>query len=183
MKPIALAACLFLLLSCLSTASALPDIQIIMTANLPIPIMIQYSQVCRDCQPIGGSGKTPFIIEARSYRGAMTLTAPAAVAWEGRTYLFSGWNTVDSYFASCNRAQGFQPTIDTAYAAYYTLAGDVTRDGRVNLLDLIKVRNRMLTGGGDEHCGEYDANRDGAVNVLDLIYIRNHLGSKAPDAE
>jgi len=51
--------------------------------------------------------------------------------------------------------------------------GDVTGDGRVNILDLILVRNLM---GQDPTTGDNwraDLNQDGRINVLDLIFLRN----------
>ena len=55
---------------------------------------------------------------------------------------------------------------------------DVTRDGAVNVLDLIAVRNHLgqVVSGENER---FDANGDGQINVLDLIFVRNHLGERA----
>jgi len=54
---------------------------------------------------------------------------------------------------------------------------DVTLDARVNVLDLIAVRNHL----GNDASGneQFDANGDGQINVLDLIFVRNHLGERA----
>ena len=52
--------------------------------------------------------------------------------------------------------------------------GDVNLDGRVNVLDLIKIRNNL---GGDPHQNDVfgDLNGDGRINVLDLIQARNQM--------
>jgi len=58
-----------------------------------------------------------------------------------------------------------------------SLEGDANGDGKVNILDLIYVRNRL---GQDPESGDNstaDANNDGKINVLDLIYVRNRLGN------
>jgi len=58
-----------------------------------------------------------------------------------------------------------------------SLEGDANGDCKVNILDLIYVRNRL---GQDPESGDNstaDANNDGRINVLDLIYVRNRLGN------
>jgi len=61
--------------------------------------------------------------------------------------------------------------------AYEYLPGDVNYDGRVNVLDLILVRNSL---GGDPassiQARKADVNADGAVNVQDLLVVRGRLG-------
>jgi len=65
----------------------------------------------------------------------------------------------------------------TVTAPKYQLSpADVNFDNKVNILDLIAVRNRLnvpLATAGAEH----DVNRDGTIDVLDLIAIRNALNS------
>ena len=54
-------------------------------------------------------------------------------------------------------------------------AAEVTGGCKVNVLDLIFVRNRL---GEDPTSGENwkaDVTGDRIINVLDLIYVRNHL--------
>jgi len=60
-----------------------------------------------------------------------------------------------------------------------TLDGDATGDCRVNVLDLIYVRNHLRGDvSSDPAAALADVNNDGSVNVLDLIYVRNRLGTK-----
>jgi len=66
-------------------------------------------------------------------------------------------------------------TIDIG--AYEYLPGDVNYDGKVNVLDLLIVRNSM----GRDPASSIDArkadvNADGAVNVQDLLIVRGRLG-------
>lgn len=55
--------------------------------------------------------------------------------------------------------------------------GDVSGDGRINMSDLIKVRNHILET--NLLTGDFllagDVSRDGKVNMSDLIKIRNHI--------
>ena len=61
--------------------------------------------------------------------------------------------------------------------AYEYLPGDVNYDGKVNVLDLLLVRNSL---GGDPassmEARKADVNADGAVNVQDLLIVRGRLG-------
>lgn len=56
-------------------------------------------------------------------------------------------------------------------------AGDVNLDGRVNILDLLRIRNNL---NDDPHQNGIfgDLNSDGKINVLDLIQARNQMGQE-----
>ena len=61
--------------------------------------------------------------------------------------------------------------------AYEYLPGDVNYDGRVNVLDLILVRNSLGRDPASSiEARKADVNADGAVNVQDLIIVRGRLG-------
>ena len=66
---------------------------------------------------------------------------------------------------------------DRTAEARYDLFGDVNGDCKVNVLDLIFVRNH-LSATPDLDNSRADVNKDGRINVLDLIKVRNELGSK-----
>ncbi len=59
------------------------------------------------------------------------------------------------------------------------LAGDVTGDRTVNVLDLVSVRNALNS---TPAAGSFrnDVTADGGVNVLDLVAVRNVLNTSAP---
>ena len=59
----------------------------------------------------------------------------------------------------------------------WTIPGDATGDCRVNVLDLIRVRNRLGQPASSGDNWRFDINRDGAIDVLDLIAVRNLLGT------
>ncbi|HUW31816.1 MAG TPA: dockerin type I domain-containing protein [Planctomycetota bacterium] len=61
--------------------------------------------------------------------------------------------------------------------AYEYLPGDVNYDGRVNVLDLLLVRNSMGRDPASSiQARKADVNADGAVNVQDLLIVRGRLG-------
>ena len=60
--------------------------------------------------------------------------------------------------------------------AYEYLPGDVNYDGKVNVLDLLLVRNSICRDPASSPAArKADLNNDGKVNVLDLIAARNGL--------
>ena len=67
------------------------------------------------------------------------------------------------------------------------LPGDVTRDGRVNALDLAAVRRRLGTNTASPNMGraQYDpladVTGDGRINALDLAAVRQRFGTRLPE--
>ena len=59
-----------------------------------------------------------------------------------------------------------------------TIAGDVSGDCQVNILDLIQIRNSLNQDPSVSAHWAADVNEDGRINILDLILVRNWLGSK-----
>ena len=59
------------------------------------------------------------------------------------------------------------------------LAGDVNGDCRVNILDMVYIRNNI---GKDPNSsistGRSDVNSDGKINILDFVSVRNKLGKR-----
>jgi len=51
--------------------------------------------------------------------------------------------------------------------------GDVNDDQKVDMLDLVAIRNAILTGSDPQA----DVNEDGVVDVIDLIATRNNIGT------
>jgi|GEM_PF-5009146 len=65
-----------------------------------------------------------------------------------------------------------------AFIRPFCLTADVNFDDKVDVLDLISVRNLLGTSVSDEASEDADVNGDGTVNILDLIKLRNNLGDK-----
>jgi len=67
------------------------------------------------------------------------------------------------------------------YPATWPVEGDANLDCKVNILDLIFVRNRLNQDVATGDNWQADVNVDGKINILDLIYVRNRLNTKCPD--
>jgi len=68
----------------------------------------------------------------------------------------------------------------TADINSWPVEGDSNLDCRVNILDLIFVRNRLNQDPTSADNWQADVNTDGRINILDLIYIRNRLNAVCP---
>jgi len=60
------------------------------------------------------------------------------------------------------------------------LRGDASLDCRVDVLDLIVIRNLFMRDPASGVNWRGDVNEDGRINVLDLIYARNQMGTSRP---
>ena len=57
--------------------------------------------------------------------------------------------------------------------------GDVNRDCKVDILDLLAVRNNLNKDPNSSSTAyNCDVNKDGKINVLDLLQVRNNLNKK-----
>jgi len=63
----------------------------------------------------------------------------------------------------------------------WPIPGDATLDCKVNILDLIFVRNRLNQSPETGDNWRADVNEDGKINILDLIYVRNNLNTRCQD--
>ena len=63
---------------------------------------------------------------------------------------------------------------------WWKIPGDINGDCRVNVLDLILVRNKLMKSVSSGENWWADVNNDGKINVLDLIQVRNKIGTKCP---
>jgi len=65
--------------------------------------------------------------------------------------------------------------------ARYRLFADANGDCKVNVLDLIAIRNKLGQNPGTEENWAVDINRDRRITILDLIVARNNLGVACPE--
>jgi len=113
------------------------------------------------------------------FNQAVTLSAPMRPTIGGVTWMFMRW-TLDGA-AQPDRQGSVSFTMDAPHAAAeYLLSGDLNGDCRINVLDLIAVRNRLGQSVSEGTNWLADANGDSAINVLDLIYVRNRMGTECP---
>ena len=84
----------------------------------------------------------------------------------GDTFYWQGESEI------CNEVQ-----FDTNPVSPRRLDGDANDDCKVNILDMIAIRNRLNQ---DPKSGDnwwFDVNDDEKINILDLLYVRNHLNT------
>ena len=115
---------------------------------------------------------------------SVDLTAPVRLSANGTYYHFVRW-TLDG--ADLPDGQTTLPlTMDnscTATAVYETwpIRGDANRDCRVDVIDLLFIRNRfnMDPDAGDNW--QADVNGDGRINILDMFMIRPLVNTSCPN--
>ena len=59
------------------------------------------------------------------------------------------------------------------------LYGDLNGDGKVNVMDLIRLKRHIADG--TEVVGNADVNGDGKVNVMDLIRLKRYIAGEVVD--
>jgi len=62
----------------------------------------------------------------------------------------------------------------------WPIEGDANMDCRVNILDLIFIRNKLNLDVSTGDNWQADVNKDARINILDLIYVRNKLNTQCP---
>ena len=130
---------------------------------------------------IGGdkSGTTNYSVQF-DHQQTVNLSAQQGVVVSAKTFLFTQW-IVDGAPQPL-RQTTVQLTMDTNHTAeaVYNLLGDINGDCKINVLELVLVRNRLgqSTSTGDNWKADLD--QDGRINVLDLILLRNRLGTGCP---
>jgi len=70
-------------------------------------------------------------------------------------------------------------TAQTFKDIFRYIPSDTNRDCKINVLDLIFVRNRLNQDVSVSDNWRADVNADGKINIIDLIVIRNKMGSGA----
>ena len=56
--------------------------------------------------------------------------------------------------------------------------GDPNGDGKIDILDMIYIRNRMGLDPSDPDNANADVNADGKINVLDFMMVRDWIAEK-----
>jgi len=72
------------------------------------------------------------------------------------------------------------PAVTIYYPKPWPIEGDANLDCRVNILDLIFIRNRLNQDPATGENWQADVNEDTRINILDLIYVRNRLNNACP---
>jgi len=64
----------------------------------------------------------------------------------------------------------------------WPIDGDANMDCRVNILDLIFIRNKLNLDPDVGDNWKADVTKDGRINILDLIHVRNKLNTQCPES-
>jgi len=127
---------------------------------------------------IGGTapGTTDYTV-TRANQDIVVLAAPQKPCVNGHYTNFLYWVVDGGPQAEGQVSVQITMNADRTAEARYDLLGDVNGDCRVNILDLIFIRNR-LSATPDLDNSRADVNKDGTINLLDLIKVRNELGAR-----
>ena len=118
---------------------------------------------------------------AEAAQAAQTAAGLVAIPNAGGRYSTKILPDPDAVFRTKEAvAAAIERLIPRFRAPIWPIEGDVNNDCRVNVLDLICVRNRLGQDTAIVDNTFADVNADSAINVLDLIRVRNMLGSKCP---
>jgi len=109
----------------------------------------------------------------------VTLTAPATAPGPEMDHNFIRW-VVDGVDQAGDRT--IELTMDsdhTALALYYhwPITGDATGDCKVNILDMLFIRDKLTSDPTTGDNWKADVTQDGDINVLDMLHVRNHLNN------
>jgi len=125
-------------------------------------------------------GSTPFT-RTYDHGASVTLNAPALVQHDGSRFSFCWWTINEGKQPRLQHNLETSIIDDYTFAArYYMLRGDANGDCKVDILDLIFIRNRLNTSPTTGDNWQADVNGDGKINILDLIFVRNRLGTACP---
>jgi len=85
--------------------------------------------------------------------------------------------SIEEAITEVKSVDGVTDAIAVVYIPGYICSDpeDANGDGRVNILDMILVRNLLNQDPFSGDNWKADVNRDGRINILDLIYVRNHI--------
>jgi len=113
-----------------------------------------------------------------------TIEAPAALSGDFSTFkvvvndpsLQNLQNTVLEFQFS--GLTGSEVLVSNVVLSPVLLYGDANNDCRVDILDLIFIRNRLGQDPATSDNWNADVNQDGKINILDLLAVRSKLGTR-----
>ena len=135
------------------------------------------SRPCVGAEIEGTAPGTTDYAETRANQDVVVLTAPPKPCVNGHYTNFLYWVVDGEPQAEGQVSVQITMNADRTAEARYDLLGDVNGDCRVNILDLIFIRNR-LSATPDLDNSRADVNKDGTIHLLDLIKVRNELAAR-----
>lgn len=110
-------------------------------------------------------------IRARDSKGEHTLTTDCAAR-------LSGYNISEQDDWDPSITPTLAPVITpTATVEIIYIPGDMTGDGKLNALDLVRLK-RYLGGEDVQLAASGDVTNDGKINALDLVRLKRYLGGE-----
>ena len=138
-----------------------------------------------------GEGDIPWAYEPLQNNGAFNLPGMLFNSGNHTNSLipFHAKGAVSQIFSGCtvgtdpHRGEYVDNTAIGRYALaamqkQHVVVGDVNRDCRVNVLDMILVRNHLYEDPTSGNNWSYDLNGDGVINILDMIAVRNNARAR-----
>ena len=117
-------------------------------------------------------------------QGDEGVTGTGALLQVGFRAISSGETKVTLQNLQFNASAGWSVPVDpyeiSLTVEEQVVAGDVNRDGKVNILDLVFVAQQL--GKSVPADSPADVNGDGVVNILDLVAVARHFGNAAAPA-
>ncbi|HUS59215.1 MAG TPA: DUF1565 domain-containing protein, partial [Planctomycetota bacterium] len=117
-------------------------------------------------------------VQYRAQGTDVWATIPGTVLTTAHSILLTGIADATVYQVVIINNEIAQPAI--LYPEGTTIPGDANGDCRVNILDLIFIRNRLNQDVATGENWKADVNGDGRINILDLIFVRNRLNTACP---
>ncbi len=136
---------------------------------------------------ISGSGEISGNPEWKEYVSQIkSVSIDEGVTAIGENAFVDCTNLTDVYYsgtaADWSRmaiALGNEPLANAELHFTGTIPGDLNGDGKVNVMDLIRLKRYLADG--TEVVGNADVNGDGKVNVMDLIRLKRYIAGEAVD--
>ena len=136
---------------------------------------------------ISGSGEISGNPEWKEYVSQIkSVSIDEGVTAIGENAFVDCTNLTDVYYsgtaADWSRmaiASGNEPLANAELHFTGTIPGDLNGDGKVNVMDLIRLKRYLADG--TEVVGNADVNGDGKVNVMDLIRLKRYIAGEVVD--
>ena len=147
-----------------------PRTDIATSANLTVIANFTLTQYTLNISSGGNGSATPSGTTSQNCNASVPISATA-----NSSYGFLNWSGDTASITNPNAASTtiFMNGSKTIQANFIATPWDVTGDGHVNVLDMIRIGQHWGQRGAPGWIPE-DVNKDGTINVLDMIVIGQH---------
>ena len=162
------------------------DDQVVQTGGLTFTL-----EDIQDAHTVHAAFKQPVVACMAGPNGSIDPSETVSIPTGGNAIFTAtpdSGHVIDQWYVDGQAAQTGGTTLtlqniqsDRAVAVTFgRIPGDVNGDCKVNVLDLIFIRNRLNADVNTGDNWKADVNGDGKINVLDLIFVRNRLNTACP---